>query len=272
MNPKDIQRLNEKLNFNTNPLGSNPLFLNDWTKIIPKIAIKQIPPQFIDISDIAGNLYDIFNSQTLKRLDEISQSTLKISEIFKNVDDLTAKFRIYNYDFSEIIENFEDEKVIEKDTPKIKDFILNETKNLKRMIFDIYLNNQKLYEISPRDFEKMIAELLFDKGFEVELTKQTRDNGYDILALKHVKDFSPVKYLVECKRYSPERKVGVEIIRSFKDVLVTEKANKGIIVTTSYFTSEAIKKQTENPLLLDYKNKDELMEWVNEYYNQKANR
>ncbi|PZU24451.1 MAG: hypothetical protein DI622_03825 [Chryseobacterium sp.] len=46
-------------------------------------------------------------------------------------------------------------------------------------------------------------------------------------------------------------------------------ANKGLIVTTSYFSRDAIKKQQETPLLLEYKDKDEVINWVNEYYAQK---
>lgn len=92
---------------------------------------------------------------------------------------------------------------------------------------------------------------MLKQGFEVELSKQTRDNGYDILALKNVIGLSPVKYLVECKRYAEKRKVGVELIRSFKEVLQTENANKGIIATTSYFTKPALIKQNEIPYLLD---------------------
>src|SRR5215211_5952306 len=38
-----------------------------------------------------------------------------------------------------------------------------------------------VFEISPRQFEEIIAELFFREGYEVELTKQTRDGGYDIV-------------------------------------------------------------------------------------------
>ena len=74
-----------------------------------------------------------------------------------------------------------------------------------------------------------------------------------------------MKFLVECKRYT-KQKVGVEIVRSFKEVILTEKANRGIIVTTSYFSADAQKKQKETPYLLDYRDKDKVIEWVNNYY------
>ena len=174
------------------------------------------------------------------------------------------KLKIEGYDFVDIIESIEDENEETAKDSLTREVIIN---NVKKIIFEIYLNNEKLYRISPREFEKVIAELLYNNGFEVELTKQTRDGGYDIMALKRIDNLSPVKYLVECKRYNPMRKVGVEIIRSFKEVIQTEQANKGLIVTTSYFSSDAIKKQQETPYLLDYKDKDDLMDWVKEYFN-----
>lgn len=272
MKPQDIQRINEHLNRHIDPFASSQLFKN-YADIISKIEINRIPPVYRDFTNIAESINMYFQSHTLKNIEELIGSTTKISQMFEKSSSLNEILGFYNYDFSEIIEEFNDEdEITAKENPKVRDVIIKETESLQQIIFDIYLNNQKLYELSPRNFEKIIAELLSEKGFEVELTKQTRDNGYDILALKHIKDFSPVKYLVECKKYSPERKIGVEIIRSFKDVILTEKANKGIIVTTSYFSRDAIKKQTESPLLLDYKNKDELMEWVNDYYKRKANR
>jgi restriction system protein len=119
----------------------------------------------------------------------------------------------------------------------------------------------------------MIAELLRNDGYEVELTKKTRDNGFDILALRKIDRLgSPLKFLVECKRYANRNPVGVEIIRSFKEVLSTENANRGIIATTSYFTKDAIKKRTQTPYLLDYRDKGHIIEWVAQYYAEKLNK
>lgn len=39
-----------------------------------------------------------------------------------------------------------------------------------------------VFDLAPRDFEKVLAELLTDMGYEIELTKATRDGGKDILA------------------------------------------------------------------------------------------
>lgn len=213
---------------------------------------------------------------------ELMQMTSKwkaYESVFKTIEIINAnplkeiifKFEFRNYDFAKLIESFEEEEKSNDvaNTIPVKKIIVDDSAQIRHILFDIYFNNEKLYKISPREFEKVVAELLYHNGFEVELTKQTKDNGFDILALKHIGNLSPIKYLVECKRYAPNRKIGVEIIRSFKEVLFTEQANKGIIVTTSYFSHEALKKQKETPYLLDYKDKDELINWVNNYYKEK---
>ena len=44
----------------------------------------------------------------------------------------------------------------------------------------------------------------------------------------------------ECKRYSPDRPVGVEIVRELYAVMEMERVDKGVIVTTSHFTRGAV--------------------------------
>ncbi|HCD9236703.1 TPA: restriction endonuclease [Elizabethkingia anophelis] len=230
----------------------------EWLQKIHKVNINS------SINELNKNIFPIDNYQRyFKEIESgLNQSLLK---------ELVNKVQIHSYDFADLIKDFNEDELEEPliSEPSVKNIIIDVSYQIRDILFEIYLNNEKLYKISPREFEKVIAELLYNNGFEVELTKQTRDNGFDILALKYVNNLSPIKYLVECKRYKPDRKIGVEIIRGFKEVIQTEQANKGLIVTTSYFSADAIRKQKETPYLLDYKDKDELMNWVSEYYNQK---
>ena len=41
---------------------------------------------------------------------------------------------------------------------------------------------QAIYELPPRKFEELVADLLVDLGYEVQLTPATHDGGKDILA------------------------------------------------------------------------------------------
>jgi restriction endonuclease Mrr len=165
--------------------------------------------------------------------------------------------------FSEITFDFDD---LLKEEEEEKQVIVQEVDNLKRIIATIYKDNSQLLRLEPRKFEEIIAELLFAQGFEVELTKQTRDGGYDIIAIQKLQNHFPLKFLVECKHH--KNRIGIEIIRSFKNVIDEQNANRGILVTTSYFSREAIKAQKQYPYLLDFRDKDAVLEWVSKYIDK----
>jgi HJR/Mrr/RecB family endonuclease len=155
-----------------------------------------------------------------------------------------------------------------EDTEQEKKIIfLHEADRLKSTIQNIYRDQNLLYKIHDRDFEKVIAELLRNQQFEVELTKQTRDGGYDILAVQNLAGF-PLRFLVECKRYAKNRPVGVNIIRSFSHVIHTEDANKGILFTTSYFSKDARQHGKKYmPNKLDFRDNQDILNWIKAYLN-----
>ncbi|MFB9865654.1 restriction endonuclease [Rufibacter immobilis] len=153
--------------------------------------------------------------------------------------------------------------LIEED-PEQERIFVTEAKRVRSIIRDIYRDNEFIYSLAPRKFEEVVAELLQAKNFHVQLTQQTRDGGYDIIALQEIGGF-PFKMLVECKRYRRDRPVGVEFIRSFMDVINEENANKGVIVTTSYFSPEAHKREAKAPHRLELKDRLVLLDWVSEY-------
>jgi restriction system protein len=94
-------------------------------------------------------------------------------------------------------------------------------------------------EMRPRDFEKLIAELLGRAGYETELTPASNDGGVDIYAARN-DGLGRFLYLVECKRYGEDNPVGVQIVRSLYGVVQQERANGGMVVTSSRFTKGAI--------------------------------
>lgn len=123
---------------------------------------------------------------------------------------------------------------------------------------------EKLYDISPRKFEELVASILEDMGLDVQLTKATRDGGTDIIAsIKNA--LTSILILVECKRYAPDNKVGVGIIRNVAGVHTLRNPAKSIIVTTSTFTKDAIKEAKELEKKIDLKDYDNLKDWLNKY-------
>jgi restriction endonuclease Mrr len=96
-----------------------------------------------------------------------------------------------------------------------------------------------LYEIEPRKFEEIIAELMSRIGFEdVELTKATRDGGRDVLAKLRVPT-GMLYVITECKRYAAHRAVGLPIVERFLFTIAQrDNATFGMVATTSFFSRD----------------------------------
>lgn len=121
-----------------------------------------------------------------------------------------------------------------------------------------------IFEIKPRQFEELVAELLSHFGWEVNLTPSTKDGGYDIFAIS--KDISGVQtsWIIECKKYKPELKVGVDIARALYAVKGEHRVANAMLATTSHFTAgvHAFKSSRYDFELRDY---EAILSWINEY-------
>lgn len=123
---------------------------------------------------------------------------------------------------------------------------------------------QRLYDLNPRKFEELIASILEDLGFTVELTQATRDGGRDIIASIRNSVTNFLAY-VECKRYAPDNKIDVGIIRQVQGVQYTHRPSKSIIVTTSFFTRDAVKEAKLIENQLDLKDFNDIKNWLEKY-------
>lgn len=134
------------------------------------------------------------------------------------------------------------------------------------LLFLLAKNPNLMYSLGSRKFEELVAKLFSDRGHEVTLTKRTRDGGYDLLAsVKN--DFSSFIILAECKKYSPENKVGIEIVRGLYGVTEANRANQGLIITSSFFTKDAQEEQLRIGNRVGLKDYNDLVEWIKPYSN-----
>lgn len=127
---------------------------------------------------------------------------------------------------------------------------------------------QDIHQIGHRKFEELIAELLQDMNFDVHLTQSTRDEGRDVLAYLN----SPIgRYLilVEAKKYRPDRKVGVQLVRTLYGTFMHEQANGAMLVTTSDFSPDARKFEAKHHWQLGLRNYSNLVEWIDNYKKPK---
>ncbi|UBF30289.1 restriction endonuclease (plasmid) [Kovacikia minuta CCNUW1] len=96
-----------------------------------------------------------------------------------------------------------------------------------------------LTSLSPEGFERLCQRLLRESGFEqVTVTGRSGDGGIDGHGILQVNPFVSFKVLFQCKRYVGA--VSVSQVRDFRGAMMG-RADKGIILTTGTFTSDAQK-------------------------------
>ena len=145
-----------------------------------------------------------------------------------------------------------------------KNIITNLHSGVSDLILQISKAPSLLYQIKPRQFEELIAHILSQHGFTVELTKQTRDGGKDIIAIKSELGIKS-KYIIECKRYAASNPVGVGLVRALFATQTLEGANKSVLATISRFTPAAhsFAKATNNiEWSMDLKDFNDIYEWI----------
>lgn len=103
---------------------------------------------------------------------------------------------------------------------------------------------QDLLDLSPREFEDMVVELFTAYGHEAKRTGQVGDHGVDVI----VQTKKGEKCVVQCKRWRGY--VGEPVVRDFYGVVMHEKADKGIIITSGKFSRSAQEWAKGKPILL----------------------
>jgi hypothetical protein len=136
--------------------------------------------------------------------------------------------------------------------------------NTKHLIQKIAADPSLLYSITPREFEEVIAELLASFGWQVNVTSATRDGGYDILAVSKDRSGFESTWVVECKRYRRDRKVGIEVARSIYGVKSIMAASNALLIAANDFTKDAIAFVTPryDMQLAGY---ERVIEWIRQY-------
>ena len=101
----------------------------------------------------------------------------------------------------------------------------------------------EMQKIDPSDFEKLCQRLLRESGFiKVEVTGKTGDGGIDGTGVLRMNLLS-FHVLFQCKRFKGS--VGSSIVRDFRGAMVG-RADKGLIITTGNFTSDARKEASRD--------------------------
>ena len=100
-----------------------------------------------------------------------------------------------------------------------------------------------LTKIDPSAFERLCQRILRESGFtKVEVTGKSSDGGIDGIGILRMNLVS-FTVLFQCKRYKDS--VGSAVVRDFRGAM-QGRCDKGLIMTTGNFTSEAKKEATRD--------------------------
>lgn len=115
-------------------------------------------------------------------------------------------------------------------------------KLFNRRLLDTRTNLASIQDISWQQFERLVCEAYRRKGYVAEVVgSEGGDGGVDIRLTGRGE-----RVLVQCKQWRAYQ-VGVSIVRELLGVVVNERADRGIVVTSGRFTREAMDFARQNP-------------------------
>lgn len=131
------------------------------------------------------------------------------------------------------------EKEDENSTPQEK--LYNSFENIKKSVYTEILST--ILSKTPVEFEKLVVQLLQKMGYGGEIkdsgmvTKASNDGGIDGIIKEDILGLGRI-YL-QAKRYSLESSIGREDVQKFVGALAVAQSNKGVFITTAYFSKGA---------------------------------
>lgn len=174
---------------------------------------------FENIKDVKGYSHELCTisvTSTMENLKSLNWRNLSSSEVMRNID---------------VISNMNG-----VDRPFSSQYLYPETLGEKTISS---VTGYDFDQMDPFAFEDLIKVMLSKMGFEAETTSKTVDGGIDVIAINRAPLFAG-KYIIQCKKYATDNKVGEPVIRDLYGVVNSENANKGVLITTSSFSSKAV--------------------------------
>lgn len=97
---------------------------------------------------------------------------------------------------------------------------------------------------SGMDFELAVADVLRARAYDIGHVGGSRAQGVDLAGTDAAGD----RVVVQCKRYGPDNKVGSPEIQRFMGAAVHNGADRGLFITASTYTRQAIALVEASPI------------------------
>jgi restriction system protein len=122
----------------------------------------------------------------------------------------------------------------------------------------------KAFQLSPREWEEMLARAFDKEGYQVTLTPSSGDRGRDVVAVRN--GIGSIRILGSMKRYAPNNLVTRAHVHEMFGVVNADLAvTKGIIATTSDFAPQLLADPglaKAIPYRLQLLNGSQLQDWL----------
>ena len=121
---------------------------------------------------------------------------------------------------------------------------------------------EELTSLSPYEFENLVGILLERAGWKVEVTRQTRDGGIDVVSTTNDPNIGHLRAVWQAKRFGRGKKVTLSDVRELAWVAGESGASKGMIVTTTSLTRDAYCFVEQRRYKLGAVTGEELRDWI----------
>jgi restriction system protein len=181
----------------------------------PKRGIYKINQKAIDLLKTPENVNLFIEKQLGKR--EPNKTKKKSTEEQINIEEITSEL-----------------------TPQER--LYSSFSNIRNSVYSDILNT--ILTKTPTSFEKLVVMLLQKMGYggEIEnsglVTKVSNDGGIDGIIKEDVLGLGRIH--IQAKRYKTDNCIGREEIQKFVGALAVAQSNKGVFITTSYYSKGAI--------------------------------
>ncbi len=224
---KETQKWNDNLHMSMNyeeefsnylkSIGSNAVYISQVDESAASVRnqidhYKRKIKEFLNLGGEGKYIYDV------EELDEY----IEVMKYLKSVGYIDRQEEFLGFDLyfaRDTIEREQKEKALQRESEIVE------------------IVGTDINSLSGVEFEKICQQLVENMGFETETTKASGDGGIDLIAYNYQPLLSG-KYIIQCKRYLGS--VGEPIIRDLYGVVMSERANKGILMTTGTFTKSAV--------------------------------
>jgi restriction system protein len=106
----------------------------------------------------------------------------------------------------------------------------------KKLIELVAKNSANLKDLEWRDLERMISTLFEGIGFKTTLTPCSKDGGKDVILECTIDDIKK-SFIIEIKHWRSGQKVGQAAVKEFTNVIINEKHDRGLYLSTYGFSN-----------------------------------